>query len=177
MKRVLTLCFSVTMILASVWVYSSHAVKGSQGVRSPAVAGMFYSDSPDKLRKDISSFLKTSGEVEVKDKIRGLVSPHAGYIYSGGVAAAGYRQIDPSIKTVFLLGSSHRTPLWAPSIPGVEAYQTPLGRVPLAKLASTLRNSPEFVSVADARPRGAFPGGSTSLSSVNAQRLSRLSLF
>jgi AmmeMemoRadiSam system protein B/AmmeMemoRadiSam system protein A len=111
---------------------------------------MFYSNSPDKLREEVSLFLKTSAGIKVKGKIRGLVSPHAGYVYSGGVAATGYRQIDPSIKTVFLLGSSHRTPLGAPSIPGVKAYQTPLGRVPLAKLASILRNSPEFVSVADA---------------------------
>jgi AmmeMemoRadiSam system protein B/AmmeMemoRadiSam system protein A len=150
MKRVLVLWLLVTVIVTGVWVYSCYAVKGSEGVRLPAVAGMFYSDSPDKLRGDVSSFLKTAGGVEVTGKIRGLVSPHAGYIYSGVVAAAGYRQVDPSIKTVFLLGSSHRIPLGAPSIPAVQAYQTPLGRVPLSKLASTLRNSPGFVSVIDA---------------------------
>lgn len=150
MKRLLAISFSVTMILTCVWICPSYAVKGPKGVRPPAVAGMFYVDSPDKLHKEVSSFLKSAGGVEVPGKIRGLVSPHAGYIYSGVVAAAGYRQIDPSIKTVFLLGSSHRVPLGAPSIPDVQAYQTPLGRVPLAELASTLRNSPGFVSVPEA---------------------------
>lgn len=150
MKRLLTCCFSVTMILTCAWVCSSYAVKGSKSARPAAVAGMFYESSPDKLHKEVSSLLKTAGGVEVTEKVRGLVSPHAGYIYSGVVAAAGYRQIDSSVKTVFLLGSSHRVPLGSPSIPDVQAYQTPLGRVPLADLASTLRNSPGFASVADA---------------------------
>jgi hypothetical protein len=150
MNKILILCLSVTMILTNVRVYSSHAAKGSEGVRPPAVAGMFYPNSPDELQREVSAFLETAGGIDVAGKIRGLVSPHAGYVYSGVVAAAGYRQIDPSIKTVFLLGPSHRTSLTSPSIPGVRAYQTPLGRVSLAELASTLRNSPEFVSVADA---------------------------
>jgi AmmeMemoRadiSam system protein A/AmmeMemoRadiSam system protein B len=67
------------------------------------------------------------------------VSPHAGYIYSGGVAAAGYYQIDRSTKTVILLGPSHRVPLEGASIPDVAAYETPLGEVPLANAATRLQ--------------------------------------
>ncbi|MDY6950837.1 MAG: AmmeMemoRadiSam system protein A, partial [Thermodesulfobacteriota bacterium] len=82
-----------------------------------------------------------------------LVSPHAGYVYSGIVAAAGYRQVDPSFKTVILLGPSHRFPLRGASTPNVKAYQTPLGDVPLAKLAFTLQDRGFVGSVAQAHSR------------------------
>jgi AmmeMemoRadiSam system protein B/AmmeMemoRadiSam system protein A len=98
----------------------------------------------------VGILLKDARDVKIPGKIRGLVSPHAGYVYSGIVAAAGYRQIDPSIKTIILLGSSHRVRLSAPSIPGVIAYRTPMGDVPLSKLASTLRSLPGFKSVPEA---------------------------
>jgi len=150
MRRLLAIFLAISLILTGVNVYSSYAAKDSKTVRPPAVAGMFYPNAPDVLRKEVSSFLKEAGGVKGPGKIRGLVSPHAGYTYSGIVAAAGYGQIDPSIKTVFLIGSSHRISLSAPSIPAVQAYQTPLGNVPLAKLASTLRRSPGFVSVPEA---------------------------
>lgn len=150
MKRPLAMALSVTLIFTCVWARSSDADKNSKRVRPAAVAGMFYPHAPDKLRQSVLTFLRDAGGVKVPGKIRGLVAPHAGYIYSGIVAAAGYRQIDPSIKTVILLGPSHRIRLSTPSIPEVRAYWTPLGNVPLAKLASTLRGSPGFTSVPEA---------------------------
>jgi AmmeMemoRadiSam system protein A/AmmeMemoRadiSam system protein B len=98
----------------------------------------------------VGSSLNDAPGVKVPGKIRALVSPHAGYIYSGIVAAAGYRQIDPSIRTVILLGPSHRVRLSDASIPEVDAYRTPLGDVRLAGLASTLRRLPGFKSVPEA---------------------------
>jgi len=123
---------------------------GDKRVRPPAVAGLFYPGEAEALRHRALAFLKNAGGVDMTGKIWGLISPHAGYVYSGGVAAAGYRQIDPSTKTVILLGPSHRVPLRGASIPDVEAYRTPLGEVPLAKLAATLRALPFFESVAEA---------------------------
>ncbi|MFO8240969.1 MAG: AmmeMemoRadiSam system protein B [Dissulfuribacterales bacterium] len=95
-------------------------------VRPAAVAGRFYPDDTEDLHKTVRPLLRDASGVDVKETIRGLVSPHAGYIYSGIVAAAGYRQISPSIRTVILIGPSHRFPLKGPSIDLVSAYQTPL---------------------------------------------------
>ncbi|MEA1992288.1 MAG: AmmeMemoRadiSam system protein B, partial [Thermodesulfobacteriota bacterium] len=122
----------------------------SQTVRPPAVAGLFYPNDPEKLRKTVMTLLRDAPGVDIQGTIRGLVSPHAGYIYSGIVAAAGYRQIAPSTKTVILIGPSHRFPLKGPSIPTVTAYQAPLGDVRLAQLAFKLQKLPIFESIPEA---------------------------
>ena len=121
-----------------------------QTIRPPAAAGRFYPDDPEELRKMVGTLLRDASGLDVKGTIRGLVSPHAGYIYSGIVAAAGYRQIAPSTRTVILIGPSHRFPLGGASIPSVTAYRTPLGDVRLSKLAFRLQKLPIFGSVTEA---------------------------
>jgi AmmeMemoRadiSam system protein B/AmmeMemoRadiSam system protein A len=140
---------AVCLALASRYAYATT----HSAIRLPAVAGTFYPGEPDKLREEIRDHLKNASGVEVPGKIRGLVSPHAGHACSGIVAAAGYRQIDPSIKTVILLGPSHHVPLTGASIPQVAAYRTPLGDVSLANLAFSLQELPLFHSVAEAHER------------------------
>ena len=147
MKRLAGLALSLVLIVGwgSKWSFASdHA---GIRVRPPAVAGMFYPGKPEELRHTVLAVLKDARGIDMPGKIRGLVSPHAGYIYSGIVAAAGYRQIDPATKAVILLGPSHRVPLRGASIPDVEAYRTALGEVRLARLASSLRELPFFDSV------------------------------
>ena len=122
----------------------------SQTVRPAAVVGQFYPNGHEELRKTVRTLLRDAAGVDIKETIRGLVSPHAGYLYSGIVAAAGYRQIAPSTRTVILIGPSHRFPLKGPSIPSVTAYQTPMGDVWLAQLAFKLRKLPIFESVPEA---------------------------
>jgi AmmeMemoRadiSam system protein B/AmmeMemoRadiSam system protein A len=153
MKRLGALALSLAFIVGSGSKWSCASDHAGTEVRSPAVAGMFYPAEPEELRRSVLAFLEGARGVDMPGKIRGLVSPHAGYIYSGIVAAAGYRQIDPSIKTVILLGPSHRVPLRGASIPEVEAYRTPLGEVHLARLASTLRALPFFDSMPEAHAR------------------------
>ncbi|MBW2018687.1 MAG: AmmeMemoRadiSam system protein B [Deltaproteobacteria bacterium] len=150
MKKLHAIVLSVILILTCVRAHLFAADDKYHKVRPAAVAGMFYPDAPDELRQMVRTFFKDARGVKVPGKVRGLVSPHAGYIYSGVVAAAGYRQIDPSTRTVILLGPSHRVPLRAPSIPEVLAYWTPLGDVHLARFASTLRRSRGFESVPEA---------------------------
>jgi len=133
---------------------SSYAdTKTGGSIRPEAVAGLFYPGQPEALRDVVANQLREAAGASVAGRIRGLVSPHAGYVYSGIVAAAGYRQVDPSFKTVILLGPSHRFPLRGPSIPRVKAYRTPLGDVPLAPLAVTLQGSSLFESAPQAHMR------------------------
>ena len=103
-----------------------------QTVRPPAVAGMFYPDNPAELATMLSGFLAEAQPVPMRPKA--LIAPHAGYVYSGPIAASAYALLRPlraSIKRVILLGPVHR--VWTPglALPGVEAFETPLGRVTL----------------------------------------------
>lgn len=98
--------------------------------REPAVAGQFYSSDPIRLRADLSTLFANALPKET-DKILALIAPHAGYVFSGEVAASSYNQIDPNRKfeNVFILASSHRMSFEGASIYTKGNYITPLGTV------------------------------------------------
>lgn len=101
--------------------------------RPPAVAGMFYPGTSEAIRQQIDSYLTDIDSTEQQvPKI--IIVPHAGYIYSGIVAAAAYstlRPVSDKIRRVVLLGPSHRVPLFGLAPPQVERFQTPLGDIEL----------------------------------------------
>lgn len=103
-------------------------------VRPPAVAGMFYPADPMTLAAEVDTMLAGVGR-QADDRIpKALIVPHAGYIYSGPVAASAYARIGPlrgRIRRVVLLGPVHQVPVRGLALPGAEAFETPLGRVPL----------------------------------------------
>ena len=109
-------------------------------LRHPAVAGQFYKGSPESLRKQVREFILP---VAVKTKALGIVSPHAGLIYSGSVAGAVYSRIELP-DTFVLIGPNH-TGLGAPvSLMARGQWETPLGLVEIdeALAASILSKSP-----------------------------------
>ncbi len=98
--------------------------------RPAAVAGMFYPASPDKLEQDIRNMLATVPCTGPAPKA--MIAPHAGYIYSGPVAASAYaRLIDAhdQIKRVVLLGPAHRVPFPGLAVSRADSFSTPLGEV------------------------------------------------
>jgi AmmeMemoRadiSam system protein B len=103
--------------------------------RRPAVAGLFYPEDPDLLRREVSAFLaEASTEREPGDTPpKALIAPHAGYPYSGAVAASAYRQLSKldGIRRVVLLGPAHRWPVRGIAFCGAAAFATPLGEVPV----------------------------------------------
>lgn len=104
-------------------------------VRQPAVAGTFYPDKADLLQTAVNDMLLEAEERELSPKV--LVVPHAGYIYSGTIAASAYRQLEPyrnKIRRVILLGPSHRIPFEGLAMPEARAFSTPLGSIPLDTL-------------------------------------------
>ncbi len=99
-------------------------------IRPPAVAGMFYEREPVKLKKTIDEFLKNVKPPKISGEIIGLVSPHAGYFYSGKTAAYGYKLIEnKNYDTVIVISPSHYEYFRGVSIYNGSAYQTPLGIV------------------------------------------------
>lgn len=116
-------------------------------VRPPAVAGMFYSAEPVQLARDVQRFLAKALPYDLVAKA--LIVPHAGYIYSGSIAATAYASLAPiaaRICRVVLLGPTHRVAVRGLALPGVEAFDTPLGRVMLdTASARTLAHLPQVV--------------------------------
>jgi len=103
-------------------------------VRKPAVAGYFYPKDKEELTKTVDDFILSVKQKQIAGKILGLMSPHAGYVFSGQVAAYSYRQIkDKNYDTVIILGPSHRVYLRGASVGNWDAYATPLGKVPINK--------------------------------------------
>ena len=101
-------------------------------VRPAAVAGMFYPDSPQVLAAEVRALLKGAGSAVERDWPKALIVPHAGYIYSGPVAAAAYAKLAPgreTIRRVVLLGPVHRVPVRGLALPQARAFATPLGSV------------------------------------------------
>ena len=117
-----------------------------QNVREPAVAGRFYPDSEAELSKKINNYLDKALIEDLPGKPVAIISPHAGYQYSGAVAAYGYKAIkDHGYKRVIVLAPSHYARYRGASILDVEAYKTPLGLVRLNQgICNNLINNPPF---------------------------------
>jgi len=102
-----------------------------KSIRPAAVAGMFYSDDPDQLGSDISYYLQHA-EALPEPAPKAIIVPHAGYIYSGPIAASAYKQLEAirhKIKQVVLLGPSHRVALNGIATPDADYFSTPLGNI------------------------------------------------
>jgi AmmeMemoRadiSam system protein B len=105
--------------------------------RPAAVSGLFYPADSSQLANDVRNFLEQANPQPVSAKA--LVVPHAGYIYSGAIAAQGYatlRDRANSIRRVVLLGPTHRVAVRGLVHPGVDSFETPLGTVPIEPMTT-----------------------------------------
>jgi AmmeMemoRadiSam system protein B len=120
-------------------------------IREPAVAGLFYPADPDELREMLSALLAAessraparTGTASLRRRTvrKAVIAPHAGYVYSGPVAASAYRWLagmdrrlasggdDRIASGVILIGPSHRVAFRGLALPGADVFDTPLGRV------------------------------------------------
>ncbi len=116
-------------------------------IRRPAVAGMFYSGNPETLEREVAVFLESAHPEANVHEIFGLVAPHAGYMYSGGVAARAYRQImDRHYDVVVVISPSHHVYFEKISVYNGDYYETPLGLIPVDKeLALLLAEADEQI--------------------------------
>ena len=100
-------------------------------IRKTAVAGQFYPAQPDQLRNMVRSFLtQASNDPGITPKA--IIAPHAGYRFSGPIAASAYARLQGAdFQRVLLLGPAHTVPLQGIAATGAEAFATPLGDVPV----------------------------------------------
>ena len=107
-----------------------YAAGYAAGVKEPCVAGTFYPEGPAELSLMIDGFLEKANPEKIEGRIFALISPHAGYGYSGQVAAFGYKLIkNCPFKTVVILGTSHHYPFSGASIYPEGIFKTPLGQI------------------------------------------------
>ncbi len=102
-------------------------------IRQPAAAGRFYPRDPVELRKLVVELLGTANAPAAANP-KALISPHAGFMYSGPIAASAYAHFGAAgkqIKRVVLLGPSHFVALAGLATSSAEAFATPLGTVPV----------------------------------------------
>jgi AmmeMemoRadiSam system protein B len=121
--------------------------------RRPAVAGAFYPDEPDELKSMIAGFLGKAGNVKIEGRLRALVEPHAGYVYSGPVAAFGYKLLAAMARQpsrIIILGPSHYAGFFGAAEAGANAWQTPLGIVKAGSLAQEIGKTDVIKTIPEA---------------------------
>ncbi len=103
-------------------------------VRPAAVAGRFYPGSPRQLDDLVRTLLDQAGSVPTNPTPKAIIAPHAGFVYSGEVAATAYARWQPvagQVRRVILLGPCHRVPVDGLALSSADSFETPLGRVPV----------------------------------------------
>ena len=112
-------------------------MRSSARVRDSAVAGSFYPASAKTLQRDVRQMLEGVGQAELPGRPVILIEPHAGYIYSGHVAAHGYRLLaERPVRTVVVISPSHMERFDHISVFDGDGYKTPIGTVPVDRTVS-----------------------------------------
>ncbi len=137
-------------------ITSASLTARAESIQQPVAAGTFYPADPEVLEKQVDGYLSNAFPQKVEGDIAGLISPHAGYIYSGAVAAYGFKEISGErYDTVVIIGPSHRLVFDGAAVIGKDYYETPLGKVPVDKVfegklvraeKATIRNDPRVFS-------------------------------
>lgn len=121
------LIIAVLVSLGTATGFSQEALKN----RKPYAAGRFYTDKPAELKTQLQELFSKSQQKKSDNTLLAIIAPHAGYIYSGEIAASAYNQIDPNrlFERIFIIGSSHTSSFPGASVFCIGHYQTPLGIV------------------------------------------------
>lgn len=127
-------------------------------VRPPAVAGTFYPAAAGELAREVATLLAHAADTARGAPVpKAIIAPHAGYVYSGPIAAAVYARLAPArdiITRVVLLGPVHRVPVRGLALPGAEWLATPLGNIAVdAAAVARLSQLPQVTVSAAAHAR------------------------
>lgn len=139
MKRIIIFTFLVFLF--------SCTPSSSQEIRRPAAAGTFYPADKERLKGKIQRFLDIVEKVDIDGRVVAIIVPHAGYDYSGQVAAYGFRQLEGRrIDTAVIICNSHTAYFTGVAVDDTDAWQTPLGLVEIdSALADKLVTSDEEI--------------------------------
>ena len=143
-KKVLTAIFLSLLIIFS---FLLPACKEQEIIRESSVAGQYYPADGAALRNIVDELLTKAGSASPEGRLIALISPHAGYVFSGHVAAQGYNRLRArDIKTVIIIGAAHYHNFKGASVYTKGSWKTPLGTIKIdEKTAASLLNKEAFV--------------------------------
>jgi AmmeMemoRadiSam system protein B/AmmeMemoRadiSam system protein A len=152
---ILVLSLLLSLIPCTVWGGPREKGKAMSGqhVRESVIAGSWYPGDPARLTKDIKGYLKQVPEHKIEGELIALISPHAGYLYSGQVAAHAYKLLQgKGYDIVVIVAPSHRAYFKGASVYPQGGYKTPLGIVPIAEevTEALMQKSPLIDSIPQA---------------------------
>jgi len=142
-KTVLILIGIILILILCLGFYLENKLKNAN-IRGPVFAGSWYPSNKNELDKSIGTYLNNSKKIEIEGEIKALIVPHAGYDYSGQIAAFAFKQINENYKNIFLIGPSHKYVLTGISISSYDYFKTPLGKVKVSKKAEKMIDG-EFI--------------------------------
>jgi len=106
----------------------------SEDVRKPAVAGMFYPGNKEELAGKVDDFLANAEKSDIKGRVFAIIVPHAGYEYSGQIAAYSFKQLEGAdFKKIIIISPSHYVSFDGMSVYNKGAFETPLGIIKIDK--------------------------------------------
>jgi len=135
-----------------------------EDVREPAVSGSFYPGGSKELSETVDELLKSASKHKIDGRLSALIAPHAGYKYSGPIAAESFKQVEGmDFETVVIVGASHRVRFEGISTYPRGYYKTPLGKVQIdEKLSKQIRNlfgyNTQEISSSEKEKEGNFSG-------------------
>ncbi len=136
---------NIILILILILLFSFAAYAAE--VKEADLAGSWYTASRPGLEKELKGYLDAANPEKIDGQILAIIAPHAGYVYSGPVAAYGYKAIESKgIKTVVVLGFSHRKYFDGVSVYGGNFWKTPLGEIAVdtAMAQKIISSNPRF---------------------------------
>ena len=134
-------------------------------IRKPGGAGSWYPKDPEVLREVVSQYINDAPKADISGRIIMLISPHAGYVYSGPVAGNSFKQVEGNqYDTVVCIGLSHRVHINTASVFDGDIYQTPLGDIHIDReLVDTLLKSKDVFEYVEKAHDTGFGGGEWSV--------------
>lgn len=116
-------------------------------IKRSVIAGSWYPGNPSVLKKDIENYFRSAAVLELEGEVVGLIAPHAGYVYSGQIAANAYNLVRGNqYDVVVIVGPSHRVAFHGISVFSRGGYETPLGIVPVEEeMAEKIRSLSKIV--------------------------------
>jgi MEMO1 family protein len=146
--------FSALMLVSFIIGCRAQDARPIRPIRPPAAAGRFYEAEPAALKSTVRKLLSDASAGVTRSRVAALILPHAGYLFSGGVAARGIAQLDTDavFDNIFLIGASHHIAFPGASVFVAGDFSTPLGVVPVnVELGEALaKKHPVFSTRVDA---------------------------
>jgi len=129
LAAILSLCMSLN-------THNAAAMEGktmpSEQIRESVIAGSWYPGNASRLQREVQDYLSQASTIDLKGQLIALIAPHAGYRYSGQVAAYAYKLLgERKFSSVVVIAPSHRSYFKGVSVYDRGGYRTPLGVVPL----------------------------------------------